>query len=843
MGKEAGEIVKGLESDVSFLSDLLKASPQLIYVYDHVNNRLEYATDNLFSTFGYTFEQLQAMPNSLWSIVHPDDAYLMKAHVSQMMKGQNGNPISSTFRVQHGAGHYVWINAVDRFFDRKEDGLVHRTIGFVDDVTSKVEANQALQRSVRDNAFLLESSRILSDIEAHHSDTLMRLAQYAAEYFDAVCEISVVRPSEKLIRPLAMYHSDVKVRASIQQALNTFAVQVGEGIVGNVIASGKEYIEVQTSDLLKERIAAYDPNIVPESMIYCPLVGGYSVLGAVNFTRLANQSLFTEEDFRRIRKLTEHAALFLDNAWLRESQLKELELRRTTQVELHYANNVNSFLLSISRILSDLKSDHQMTLKLLAQSVAMHFNVFCVIYMKEASGDIISPRAFFHMDPEVRKALAKSFADGAQENGMKAARHVMRTGATYIVNEATNPEALDARLAPKSFGFWPLKGQDTLGVLCLCRPISEAPFTDDEMQRAAQLASYMSIFLENILLTERQRLEIERRSIAEQKLRQSEERLRVLIENVDDVIMTVAWDGTVLSINNPKQGYSEADCVGESVYAGLDEEKKRTLHAEIEKAKTAGEPFEILVRHNGIDGTTEWYLTHYCPVAGGDMLVSVSRNITHLKESELQIMNGMTLGQEQERKRLGAELHDGVGQILSSISLELSQIRFGTSCAPDVLVKMSELGQRVTGAINEVRNISHDLMPSVLESFGLSEAIREVCQNMQERTGIRFRFDPIDIAAQYNEATETHIYRITQELVANSVRHAHCSKVHINLINHGDVLTLSVEDDGVGFDTNEASAGIGLRNIASRVSILRGTLSVESSRTSGTLVHIEFPME
>jgi len=231
----------------------------------------------------------------------------------------------------------------------------------------------------------------------------------------------------------------------------------------------------------------------------------------------------------------------------------------------------------------------------------------------------------------------------------------------------------------------------------------------------------------------------------------------------------------------------------------------------------------------------------YCPVKDADILVAVSRNITHIKESELHLMNGITKGQEQERKRLGAELHDGVGQLLSSIALEVSQLKNESLGADEMQTALRNISQRVTHAIDEIRSISHDLMPGLLENFGLVEAIKGVCRNIQARTGIHFHLDAVDIEPVYTPEIEVNLYRIVQELVNNVVRHAHCTRVYINLIDHSDMLSLSVEDDGLGFDLNKKHEGIGLGNIRSRVSILGGHVSVESSSTSGTLVHIEIP--
>lgn len=1092
MEKNHALMYHGQEEEIEFLRELIQASPQVIYVYNQLTNRLEYASGNLQAILGFTMEELQAMPNSLWDVVHPDDLPVVNAHVQKMKKGEDGTPVSSTIRLRHKRGHFIWVNTVDQFFKRQADGLVSKTIGFASDVTSIIEASKALESSNRANLFLLKSSKILSDVSASHKETLQKLSEYASAHFEAVCHISIVALGDNVVKSIALHHSNPSVRQSFDNLFKQEIIKVGESVVGNAIGSGSENFELQASEATKVRVRKMDPLIIPESLISCPLQGGHRVLGALTMIRLESQPIFTETDLIQIRKLTENAALFLDNALMRESQKMELELRRITQIELHYANNINNFLLNISRILSNFQIDADETLQLVTQTVALHFNAFCVVYLNDFEQNTVVPKTYFHKDSEVRDALKRAFSESELENGLNAAHYAMRKSAPFIVKEVSEfkPKSgtIDSHLFPKSYGFWPLKGRQAVGAICLCRPYSEAAFTDDELERAENLANYMSIFLENVLLHGRQQLEIERRKQAEQRiekseanirsilnavpinisrvsrdlkykflndaysrmgynpdeyvgqpitsiigeatvnrisskiekvlegqslsydehvlmsngtdryfsvvmapdrgedgeivgfysctvdrtekvetqmelaiseeryrsvllnsgdafcffrltgeildvnvfattlldysreellsmrinqidfnwntpiyfqrlekvisdtpitidtlvyrkdgtpipvevrfvkrmeheqimiqalvrnrtdkyeqeqrLSKSEERLRVLIDNVDDIIITLDWEGTILSINKPQQGHILEETIGSNIYIGMEEEVRDKMQKCMRVAKETGQPFELLMRHRGPDGTIEWYLTHYCPVEGGQMLVCVSRIITHLKESELQVMNGMTLGQEQERKRLGAELHDGVGQILSAISLELSQMGKSLSSIEETQSQLVELSNRVTEAIHEVRNISHDLMPSVLESFGLEEAVREVCRNMQDRTGIKIQFNPIDLQPKYLESIETHVYRISQELILNGVKHAHCSKMYVSLIDDEDVISLTVEDDGIGFDASKSPNGIGLKNISSRVSILRGTLSVESSNTSGTLIHVELP--
>ncbi len=954
------------------------------------------------------------------------------------------------------------------------------------------EALGVLERTSRSLEFLLASSRILAETGSRHAVTLQHLAEFVSQHFSAVCTISVVHPGEDVIRPIALHHHDESVVADIRKAFEMSTVRVGEGIVGKVMADGEEIVQLSVDEQFKNRIASFSPRIVPESFMYIPMITGRGVLGVLTLVRLVGDAHFTEEEVDIVRRLASNAALFLDNAWLREDRLREFEKLVSTQNELVQANQVTDFLLQVSRLLSDLRADREKLFFSLCELVASHFNVFCVIYLPDPVRGEMRPRAFHHQDLEVRSALQRVFVSADLENGLSTAIHVSRNGTPFIRLDAQHLDIdlvhMEPLLIPRAVGFWPLQRRESFGAICLCRLAGTETFSTTELQRAEQLAQHLSLFLENMLLHDRQQFEIDRRKAVEkrlarseselrnilnaipiniskvskdfryqflnatyikwgvhpkqmlgrhlsellgdeqfervmptlervlegetiqyddritlqnggtyyftailapaydeegeiqgfyscaldnteklaaeremrvseeryrslllhsgdafclhrlsgeildvnsfattllgysreelltmnissidkgwltpeyprrlekvspdtpvtyetfihhkdgrpipvevrfvkkieegevliqslvrdrteqrsqqEKLSKSEEWLRFLFNNVNDVIIGLHWDGTVHSINRPQQGYKESDVVGKSIYHNMEVVVADQLKSNLEMARVTGEPFEMIMRHLGLDGTSEWYLTRYCPVEARDMLICVSTNITHMKESELQMMNGMTLGQEEERKRLGAELHDGVGQILSSIALDLSELKHVPHCDEEIRNRIEEAGRRVTEAISEIRNISHDLMPGVLDNFGLEDAVRQICRNIRGRAGISVAFDGVDLAKGYPGALELHLYRIAQELMNNCMKHAHCSRIHVNLIDHGDSLSLSIEDDGLGFDPEKAVKGIGLKNIRSRVSILGGTLSVESSSTSGTLVIVDVP--
>ncbi|MCB9190992.1 MAG: PAS domain S-box protein [Flavobacteriales bacterium] len=334
----------------------------------------------------------------------------------------------------------------------------------------------------------------------------------------------------------------------------------------------------------------------------------------------------------------------------------------------------------------------------------------------------------------------------------------------------------------------------------------------------------------------------------EELLQQSEERLRLIFENVEDFIATVDANGVFESINKTGQGMRQEDVVGVStIYDYYDnEEQLKELKVNFERLKTAGRSFELEDTFTADDRSTITYNRRYIPIMlDGKFLrcLLIIRDVTAERNRERSVMQAVLKGQEQERKRLGAELHDGIGQVLSAIALQVSRAKESAEMSrfEGMMSELSNLKDNLHAAIKEVRNISHDLMPDVLESFGLQEAIKQTCNNLKDRAGIDVTFAHFDLEERYDPAVELNLFRIAQELLNNIHKHARCAKVHVSLIDHGDLISLTVEDDGVGFDSKNEWSGIGLRNIRSRVNMMQGELDIESSENSGTLINIEIP--
>lgn len=202
-----------------------------------------------------------------------------------------------------------------------------------------------------------------------------------------------------------------------------------------------------------------------------------------------------------------------------------------------------------------------------------------------------------------------------------------------------------------------------------------------------------------------------------------------------------------------------------------------------------------------------------------------------LKEKQLeQLMEG----QETERQRLARELHDGIGQSLAALKL---QLQFDEDARPS-----KKAVDRVDALCREVRTLSHQMMPLVLKENGLEDAINQLLNSSFGNTTIETDFVTNGLYSRLPDKVEVHLYRITQELISNILKHANATKVGVQLLLRKNAVVLIVEDNGEGFKGGSKSDGIGISNIHSRVEALDGTVKVQSSKAEGTYIHITIPI-
>jgi two-component system, NarL family, sensor kinase len=212
-------------------------------------------------------------------------------------------------------------------------------------------------------------------------------------------------------------------------------------------------------------------------------------------------------------------------------------------------------------------------------------------------------------------------------------------------------------------------------------------------------------------------------------------------------------------------------------------------------------------------------------------------------EKQLGSTEAVLKGEEQERTRLAKDLHDGLGGMLSGIKYSLNAMKGNLIMTPDNHQAFERSMDMLDSSIKEMRRVAHNMMPEALVRFGLDTALKDYCNDLNQGGALQINYQSIGLADNSpDQTTAINIYRIVQELIGNTMKHAASTAAIVQVTNTGRLLAVTVEDDGKGFDTGdlERSKGMGWTNIRHRVDFLKGKLDVRSAPGSGTSVHIEF---
>jgi len=201
--------------------------------------------------------------------------------------------------------------------------------------------------------------------------------------------------------------------------------------------------------------------------------------------------------------------------------------------------------------------------------------------------------------------------------------------------------------------------------------------------------------------------------------------------------------------------------------------------------------------------------------------------------------------EERERERIGNDLHDEIGSSLSAAKMLMAQLEDSSSTNEKEKEVITLIKDILSNSLQDVRNISQNLHPAVLARFGLSKALHNlgrVCADAFAN-GVAVH---VELAVALPYAQELALYRIVQELINNALKHAQASQVTVQLLESPSGLVLTVKDDGCGFDyvrvQESTQAGLGLKSLTARVSLLDAVLHVESVMSQGTQVRIEMPL-
>ena len=207
-----------------------------------------------------------------------------------------------------------------------------------------------------------------------------------------------------------------------------------------------------------------------------------------------------------------------------------------------------------------------------------------------------------------------------------------------------------------------------------------------------------------------------------------------------------------------------------------------------------------------------------------------------IKGQELELIKASVEGQDNERKRIAQELHDSIGGNLAAIKLQFGSI-------PNSKEVYKTISKQIDDTYNQVRIISHDLLPKKFSQNPFLSVITEYMENIGNASDLKITCNgfPKDKINAIDKYVQIETFKILQELITNTIKHAKASIVEIQLNLVNDSINILFEDNGVGFNSNIKSGGIGISNIKSRLKNIDGTINIDSRIKRGTIINIEIP--
>ncbi len=232
---------------------------------------------------------------------------------------------------------------------------------------------------------------------------------------------------------------------------------------------------------------------------------------------------------------------------------------------------------------------------------------------------------------------------------------------------------------------------------------------------------------------------------------------------------------------------------------------------------------------------------------GVEAILAAVNDLTAIKKAEVLVIQSLIEGADNERTRVAKELHDSIGQSLTAVSLNLNSIEKETHLMGQKAAEKFDNGLKfLKTAIEESRNIAHNLMPKAIEDFGIILALNSLFNQIEKPSGLKIEFyENMGEKTRPDIQIELNLYRITQEAINNVIKHSKATEVFVQLMLHSNEIIYTFEDNGVGFDklnTTTGRKGIGLKNIHNRAMAMSGHCDIDSAVGQGTTITIVIPI-
>jgi len=271
------------------------------------------------------------------------------------------------------------------------------------------------------------------------------------------------------------------------------------------------------------------------------------------------------------------------------------------------------------------------------------------------------------------------------------------------------------------------------------------------------------------------------------------------------------------------------------------------LQKAVHQAKSLKGSFTTEAIHQKKDGSLIQVKITSAPLKVGDrnLLLVVIEDITQQKQDEQQTLSILIEGEERERKRIAKELHDGLGQYLSAANMNLESVKKEAAKLPEKRRNQFLNGlELLKKGINETRSIAHNLMPTVIEDYGLKVGLKVMAEQMETGSDTTFSLNLDFDESKIDPEISLNIYRIMQEAAANAITHGKAKKISVQMYSKNNKLHCTIEDNGNGLLVEHESElkGIGIRSMKSRVKAMQGIIHFENEKDKGLTILIDIPL-
>ncbi|HEX2996322.1 MAG TPA: PAS domain S-box protein [Anaerolineales bacterium] len=544
---------------------------------------------------------------------------------------------------------------------------------------------------------------------------------------------------------------------------------------------------------------------------------------------------------------------------------KQIELSREKHARRTEA--LYSFSHAIAEAGNDLNAIMNITVKFVAEAVGD----LSILALLNTDGDKQKINAYHDTNATAQSLLRKLYgSDFEYEHGRTLAGSVIRSGEPLLL-PSIPPEQLKAVTLPamqefidvigiESVLIVPLIGRSgVVGTISLSRHRGNKPFNMEDQSFLADIAYRAALAIENCRLFESLHAEITERLSTKQALAVSEERFRSIFESVTVGIKVLNLEGRVLQTNYAFQsmlGYTEDELVGNYFHKFLHPGDRRAAMKLFENVKNNGAT-TFRFEHRGMhrDQSVVWVKTIFTVIARGSddqspaFVVGIVENITEQKriESEMaELSSRLQSSMELERLRLAQELHDSPMQSLYSAIYRIEELR--SNANPELKDALAEVKEHIQGVLQDLRATAKELRPPTLFNFGLENAIRSHANDILEKhPNLKIHLSLAHDRQMLPEKVRLALFRIFQQSLANVIRHAKATEVHVRFSFDAEEVHLEITDNGRGFDVPVnwiefvRRGHYGLAGAAERANALGGVMKVLSQPGNSTTIQVVIP--